>query len=346
MDAFPEPRLDLRRTPANGETVPLRNGVSINRFRSHDIDETRAHVRGNYGEHSRVIHGRGPFLYEANIVGTDRVITARTVRWLSQTLRAAVQQPTLFLTSEPSEVVRTGRRTFSPDASRAFFAAPDQEYVRQGPATQPGTVLRIDRHLLERAIDERRRGRSRRWVVRNLPLPMTASTHVQIRDFFAHVRAAATPGGSWGGYGNSDGFDAAVADWMAEQLLAADGARPTAEANLHRIVRLEQWVDAHLGDELSLDQLCSVIGVSRRSLQKSLLLLRGQTPIEFVMSRRLTAARDRLESRASPTLVATVALDCGFRHLGRFAANYRSAFGESPSETARATRLVAARPAR
>jgi transcriptional regulator GlxA family with amidase domain len=30
-----------------------------------------------------------------------------------------------------------------------------------------------------------------------------------------------------------------------------------------------------------------------------------------------------------------VALRCGFRELGRFAADYRAAFGENPSETLR-----------
>ena len=346
MDMSTEPRLDPRLKVPNGVTVPVRNGVSVNRFRSQDIDETRVHVRDNYGEHSRVIHGRGPFLYEANIVGTDRVATARTVRWLSQTLRAAVQHPTLFVSPEPSETVRMGRRSFTPDTSRDFFAAPDQEYVRQGPMHRYALVLRIHRDLVERAIDERRRGRSRRWVLRNLPLPSTPARREELIGFFASVRAAAMPDGTWGGYGDAAGFDAAVAGWLAEQLLEVDGARPTTEANLQRIVRLEQWVDAHLGEDLSLDAMCGVIGVSRRSLQKALLLLRGQTPIEFVTSRRLTAARGRLENRASTTQVATVALDCGFRHLGRFAANYRKAFGESPSETARATRLIAARPAR
>jgi len=42
--------------------------------------------------------------------------------------------------------------------------------------------------------------------------------------------------------------------------------------------------------------------------------------------------------------VTKVALDCGFSHLGRFAAQYRAQFGELPSQTARVTPIGAADP--
>lgn len=52
------------------------------------------------------------------------------------------------------------------------------------------------------------------------------------------------------------------------------------------------------------------------------------------LMRRLAAARKRLLLATPPETVTSIALDCGFDHLGRFALGYRQLFGESPSRTA------------
>lgn len=324
-------------TRTGAVTLRLRNGVQLGRFLSRDPDETRAYLRGGYGEHSRVIHGTGRFLYAMNVVATEGVQIGHAQRWLPQTLRAEVQHPTLFFTPQPGESVRHGRQSWDLDGSCGFLAAPGLEYVRRG-VVRRAFALRVDRDLLARAVDERLRGRLRCWAPRSVGVSMTPVRGGEFRHFFTRIRMAATPGGSWGEYGDARGFDGAVAGWMADLLIAERGIMPTTELGLQRVERLGQWIDEHAAEELSLDRLCAVAGVSRRSLQKGLLALRGQTPIEFVTARRLTAARRRLEDRTSPTQVATVAFDCGFRHLGRFAAQYRAAFGESPSETARVAR--------
>ena len=157
-----------------------------------------------------------------------------------------------------------------------------------------------------------------------------------MRAFDSQLRAAVAPGGSWGPYQDLEEFERAVAGWMADLILDAAEVQSTNEPGLERIARVQRWIDAHLDQDITLDRLCAVAGVSPRSLQKALLAMRGQTPHEFVTSRRLAVARRRLEGASSPVRVSTVALDCGFTHFGRFAASYRAAFGESPAETARA----------
>jgi transcriptional regulator GlxA family with amidase domain len=107
--------------------------------------------------------------------------------------------------------------------------------------------------------------------------------------------------------------------------------------------RLERWVDAHLAEAITLDRLCALSGVGGRILQKSVMALRGQSPLEWVAARRLAAVRARLLNGPPDVAISTVALDCGFAHLGRFSAAYRQAYGELPSATLAATR---SRPAR
>jgi AraC-like DNA-binding protein len=314
--------------------VPHDTGVSRIEFRSHDQDETREYLRRNHADHSRVVHGKGPFLYWISATDAGRVVVGRTGRWLQQTLRAAVPHPTLFLSLQPGETQWYGRKRYDLQPDLAMFSAAGHEYTRKGGATE-FIVVRVESGLLEREIASRVRRRSRRWLAPSAPIPMTAGRRAELRAFDAQLRAVTEPGGSWGPYQDRDEFELAVAGWMAGLIVDGANVQSTSEAGLERVARVARWIDAHLGHDITLDRLCAVAGVSPRSLQKTLLAARGQTPQEFVTARRLAAARRRLESASSPVRVSTVALDCGFAHLGRFAASYRAAFGESPGDTAR-----------
>jgi AraC-like DNA-binding protein len=323
--------------------VPHDTGVSRVEFRSHDQDETREYVRHNHGEHSRVLHGKGKFLYWISAADTGRVVIGRTGRWLQQTLRAAVPHPTLFLSLLPGETLSYGRKRYDLRPDRAVFSAAGHEYTRKGGATE-NLVVRVESGLLEREIAARVRRRSRRWLAPSVPIAMTAGRRAELLAFDAQLRAAAEPGGSWGPYQDREEFELAVAGWMAGLILDSANVQSTNEVGLERVARVQRWIDAHLDQDITLDRLCGVAGVSPRSLQKALLAARGQTPQEFVTARRLAAARRRLESASAPARVSTVALDCGFAHLGRFAASYRAAFGESPGDTARSGRSLRGSP--
>lgn len=310
-------------------------GVSRIEFQSNDQDETREYIRRSYGDHSRVIRGTRKFLYRISAVAAGRVIVGRSERWLHQTLRAAVFHPTLFLSLQPGDTQSFGRRSHALQPDRAVFCAPHHENTRVGAAAE-NLVVRVESGLMERAIAARTRRRSRRWLAPSTPVLMTAGRRAELLAFEAQVHAAAKSGGSWGPHGDLEGFEGAVAGWMADFVLDDAGVQSTSKVGLERIVRLPRWIDAHLNQELTLDRLCAVAGIGPRSLQKALLAARGQTPHEFVTARRLAEARRRLAGVSTAVRVSTVALDCGFRQFGRFAASYRAAFGESPVETARA----------
>ena len=72
------------------------------------------------------------------------------------------------------------------------------------------------------------------------------------------------------------------------------------------------------------------VGVSARSLQTGFQRHHGCSPMQFLRTRRLERARQLLTA-GSPMTVSQVAMACGFEHLGRFAAQYRARFGESPA---------------
>ena len=147
------------------------------------------------------------------------------------------------------------------------------------------------------------------------------------------MSAAAKGTASWGAYGDADTFEVEVASWVAGLLIEQAGARVASAESLQRVERLERWLDAHLGEDITLDQLCAVSGVGWRALQKLMMARYGQSPLEWVNARRLAAARAHLLKSPFGVAISSVALDCGFTHLGRFSAAYRRAHGELPSET-------------
>jgi AraC-like DNA-binding protein len=124
-----------------------------------------------------------------------------------------------------------------------------------------------------------------------------------------------------------------AAAWLARIIVEQSGEAAISESTLQRLERLERWVDVNLAETITLDRLCALSGVGGRVLQKSVMALRGQSPLEWVTARRLAAARARLLKGPAGVAISRIALDYGFTHLGRFSAAYRQAYGELPSAT-------------
>jgi AraC-like DNA-binding protein len=84
----------------------------------------------------------------------------------------------------------------------------------------------------------------------------------------------------------------------------------------------------------SLAEMCAAAGVSQRWLHKCFAEVLDMPPYRYVRLARLSRARERLlASDGDCTLVKTLSLSLGYRLSGRFAAEYRSVFGENPSAT-------------
>lgn len=108
---------------------------------------------------------------------------------------------------------------------------------------------------------------------------------------------------------------------------------------------IEAWIEANLSEPFGVEDLADVADVSSRSVQLAFARVRGCTPMQFVLQRRLDLARALLQAPTPATTVTGVAMDCGCFHLGRFAAAYRRRFGEKPSETLAWATITAAAPA-
>lgn len=94
---------------------------------------------------------------------------------------------------------------------------------------------------------------------------------------------------------------------------------------------------AHPDTAVPISRLCRIAGVSERGLRNAFHSVRGMSPKQYLLTERLHGVRRALTaSDRQPTTVTDAATNYGFFELGRFAASYREAFGEAPSDTLRA----------
>lgn len=111
----------------------------------------------------------------------------------------------------------------------------------------------------------------------------------------------------------------------------------TAASRQRAVERAESYVRAHPDSAVPISQLCRIAGVSERGLRNAFHSVRGMSPKQYLLTERLHGVRRALsDSSRHPTTVTDVATNYGFFELGRFAASYREAFGEAPSDTLRA----------
>jgi len=113
---------------------------------------------------------------------------------------------------------------------------------------------------------------------------------------------------------------------------------PTASpSRLLVVARAESYVRAHPDAAVPISTLCRVAGVSERGLRNAFRSVHGMSPKQYLLTERLQGVRRELsDARRGPITVTHVAATYGFFELGRFAASYRQAFGEAPSDTLRA----------
>ncbi|MGI9629322.1 MAG: helix-turn-helix domain-containing protein [Longimicrobiales bacterium] len=89
-------------------------------------------------------------------------------------------------------------------------------------------------------------------------------------------------------------------------------------------------------DSPRIPELARLVGVSQRTLQYAFQSAVGITPVTYLRRHRMHGAhRQLMKQGPGETSVSRAALTHGFTELGRFAVEYRTLFGQSPSQTLR-----------
>jgi AraC-like DNA-binding protein len=95
--------------------------------------------------------------------------------------------------------------------------------------------------------------------------------------------------------------------------------------------KLQEAVAAHLSyPGLDVDQLCSIMNMSRRNLYRKIKRASGLTPLELINDLRLKRAAELLES--GDKRMYEIADEIGFKSRIVFTRNFTREFGMSPTE--------------
>lgn len=100
------------------------------------------------------------------------------------------------------------------------------------------------------------------------------------------------------------------------------------------VKRVQDFLRENVTEPVTADQMALVAGVSLRSLYAGFRDYCGVTPMQYVRELRLEGARKALLNEPDCN-IASIAMRWGFGHLGRFSAEYKARFGESPSQSVR-----------
>lgn len=117
---------------------------------------------------------------------------------------------------------------------------------------------------------------------------------------------------------------------LSAPLQPARGAAPRSGASPQRVDRVLNWIEAHLADELSVDDAAAVAHVSPAAFGRFFQREVGKTFTAYVNDARCGWAALRLIQGPEP--IAQIAQACGFPTLSNFGEQFRRRHGMAPRD--------------
>jgi AraC-like DNA-binding protein len=107
----------------------------------------------------------------------------------------------------------------------------------------------------------------------------------------------------------------------------------SAPAHARNLTRAIEYVRAHSANDLRLAEVAKAAGCGVRTLQVLFQAEMMCSITGYIALTRLQAAHRRLTKPEPGDNVTSIAMDCGFSHLGEFSQSYFRTYAERPSET-------------
>ena len=181
------------------------------------------------------------------------------------------------------------------------------------------------------------------WLEHQLVLPASAASAQALRErhqqVLQHTLALARPQGPGPALLRPDSSlrrlrDDILIEWIEALPPSVDLADLDSRERRHRLVdQACEHMLSRQDEPLSVLEVCSRVGASRRKLNYCFQEVLGTSPTQYLRAIRLNGAQRELKAAAAGTTVQDTAARWGFWHLGQFAQDYRRQFSERPSET-------------
>lgn len=249
----------------------------------------------------------------------------------------------LQMVIEGEEILRYGNREFQLHPGLIAVIGPDVMLKKTSPAGTRKLLIRIDRSLLEQTCAQHLGHSLRKPLDFQVELPLGSSQGHNLASLMAFLSDQVSLKDSM--Y-RSPLMLANLEHMVATSLLLSQQSNyydelssPVPGISPGFVKRVADYIETYADQPLTVDDLAAYAGVSTRSLFAGFKKYRNTTPMALLRYVRMKRAHaDLLAPKTADATVTEVALNWGFAHLGRFTAEYKKAFGESPSETLRRAR--------
>jgi len=111
-----------------------------------------------------------------------------------------------------------------------------------------------------------------------------------------------------------------------------------ADSGISRIRRVIAWIRDHLADDLTIETMAEVSGMSVTTFHRRFKATTGVSPLQYQKQLRLHEARRRLIAGDAAT--AAVAFSVGYESASQFSREYKRLFGLPPGRDARRIQRV------
>ncbi|MFG1949365.1 AraC family transcriptional regulator [Nonomuraea sp. NPDC048826] len=312
-------------------------------FSSSDLDEVRGEVAKVFCPHRLDLAGDADLLsarFNSVQLGSVRV------SYLDYGADVRIEPgdlETFFLVMIPlggRSLIRADDKEIVSTPSLASLASPTRYLDMRWAAGCPQLLVKFERASIERSLEQMLGEQLDGPVVFDLGMDLTTGWTRSWRDMAdLLVREAERDDGLAGHPLAVAHLENALISLLLTMQPSNYSERLTAPRPpaLPKVVRRAmEFIDGHAHLPLTTADVAGAVAVSCRSLQEGFRAHLGLTPMAHLRRVRLARVHDELRT-ADPAraTVTTVAARWGFLHQGRFAAQYRQRYGQSPSETLR-----------
>ena len=298
----------------------------------HDYEQT---VRGAHAS-DLTVSERGVFDAQLTIIDLDRVWLQRGRDNLARTLHICVEEArrsVVFLADPQAPPHIQSGKEFGANDVASFGQASNHFQRTFGPIDW--AAMSLPAGCLEEA--------ARTIAGRDMPEPSTSLWMKPSAEHLSRLRQLHHAVDRMACFGEK-ALDHPEVQRALEQALTVamvvcvtagtDRARGYGWHRHQQVIRLfKEWLETNLERAVYLPEICAALNVSAPTLRRCCEEHLGMSPMRYLWLRRMNLVRQQLQQRDSPTSVTAAAMNFGFWHLGRFADQYRSLFGETPRVT-------------
>lgn len=120
---------------------------------------------------------------------------------------------------------------------------------------------------------------------------------------------------------------------LVEDDLAEEDRGPSNSLVPKHVKQAEEYIKAHLAEELDNAMLAKIVRVSPRSLHRGFVHFRGVTPARYIQELRLETVRKILANGGDGRSIGEIASSTGFKSYAAFWRSYVRRFGMAPSKS-------------